>query len=371
MGQVRGAPAGRIGFQGPAAQRRAGGRVLSALSENWPVSLYDHFRPSYWADEAFDASTAQELKAAFAAFASHLSERRWNETVFQFYLNNKVYYRSKYAQSPAPWIFDEPVHTQDFWAVRWFGLLWRQAVEAAAGDAKLWYRADISWGQYGRNLLWGVTDIEYIGGNNAQKTRMKQDEFMLSRKAYFAEYGTANRVDQPNTQPALWCLAAWAKGATGVLPWQTIGSKDAWKKAEQTALFYPHPEGPVPSVRLKAFSRGQQDVEYLQLLSDSVKAPRHAVAGWLKTHLALGENYYKLDPEDAGTAEYKGVSAPDLWKLRQRVGAFLSARAPPYRRSIVEPAQPQLNPDRMPDIGYVSPAPVVESYKPVCDGFRP
>jgi hypothetical protein len=341
------------------------------FSENWPVSLYEHFRPSYWADEAFGPRYSQELKAAFGAFARHLGERGWKETVFQFYLNNKVYFRGKFQHSSAPWVFDEPIHTQDFWAVRWYGLLWRQAVEAAAADAMLWYRADISWGQYGRNLLWGVTDIEYIGGNNAQKTRMKQDELLLGRKAYFAEYGTANRIDQPNTQPALWCLSAWAKGATGVLPWQTIGGRDAWKKAEQTALFYPHPQGPMPSVRLKAFTRGQQDVEYLELLSFTLKAPRSAVADWLKENLPLAESYYKTDTEDAGTSEYKDVTALDVWRLRQRVGAFLSAKAPPYRRSLVEWKNPRWSEDILPEVGYASPAPAVESYKPVCDAFRP
>jgi hypothetical protein len=295
----------------------------------------------------------------------------WEDTIFQFYLNNKIYHRKKYHRASAPWVFDEPINTQDFWALRWYGLLWQESVQPVRGNANMWYRADISRTQYGRNSLWGIMDVEYIGGNTAQKTRMKRDEDILHGKSYFAEYGTANRIEDPNTQPVLWCLSAWSKGAMGVLPWQTIGTKRSWERAEQTALFYPTPQGPLPSVRLKAFRRGQQDVEYLQLLCDVLKVPRHAVADWLKGQIELKEQYYKTSQQDAGTAVYGDISAMQLWELRYRIGKFLSAKAPPYRRSLVDWKQPQWDPARLPDVGYVEPAPPVDSLVPDCDRFRP
>ena len=64
----------------------------------------------------------------------------------------------------------------------------------------------------------GVMDIEYIGGNNAQKTRMKHDEQVLLGKSHFAEYGNANKIEMPNIQPTVWCLSAWSRGAIGILP---------------------------------------------------------------------------------------------------------------------------------------------------------
>ena len=41
------------------------------FNENWPVSLYEHYRPSYWADEAFTEEYKKSLRSAFAAFARH------------------------------------------------------------------------------------------------------------------------------------------------------------------------------------------------------------------------------------------------------------------------------------------------------------
>ena len=104
------------------------------------------------------------------------------------------------------------------------------------------------------------------------------------------EYGSTNAVEGSNVQPAAWCLDAWSLGADGVIPWQTVGNSDSWKQADELALFYPHPaqDGPgrsgpgeqptpIPSIRLKSYRRGQQDVEYLTLWSQLHGQPRWAV----------------------------------------------------------------------------------------------
>jgi len=340
------------------------------FSENWPVNIFEHYKPSYWADEAFTDQYQEELKKAYAAFAKHCNEKRWHDTIFQFYLNNKIRHRKNFRQSSAPWIFDEPVNTQDFWALRWYGLLWRMAVHPVMGNAKMWYRADISYTQFARDTLRNITDVEYLGGNNAQKTRMKQDEQILWGKSRFSEYGTANKIEESNIQPVLWCLSAWSKGAIGVLPWQTIGGKNCWKTAEQTALFYPHPEGPRPSVRLKAFTRGQQDVEYLTLFCDVYKTPRFAVAKWLGKIIDLKGNIRKSSVGDAGTATYDKGDVVELWKLRYRIGRMLSERGPEYKQALINRDTPQWETKSLPDIGYVPMSPEVEAYKPDCDNFK-
>ena len=79
-------------------------------------------------------------------------------------------------------------------------------------------------------------------------------------------------------------------GTDGVIPWQTVGTADSWKQADELALFYPHPAKtspavrrqasrslPIPSIRLKSYRRGQQDVEYLTLWSQLHDQPRWAV----------------------------------------------------------------------------------------------
>jgi hypothetical protein len=259
------------------------------------------------------------------------------------------------------------MNTQDFWALRWFGLLWKEAVDPVKGKAKMWYRGDISFSQYGRNILSGVMDVKYLGGNTPQKTRMELDE-QTRWPHSFAEYGSANPIYAPNTQPVLWCLKAWGDGASGVLPWQTIGSEDCWKTAEQTALFYPSPEGPMPSVRLKAFRQGQQLVEYLHLYQRLRKVERRRMVAWLKDQINLEGKIYKGSSLDAGTRQFDANAAIPLWRATQQIGAAVSAEVcrTGLGKSPCDPVRRFSGKDALPDIGYTAVGPAVPPRQPDC-----
>ena len=339
------------------------------FNENWPIDIYANYTPSYWVEEALSADYRTALGNSFSAFAAHIRDRGWKDTIFEFYLNNKVYNRQKVQQSSAPWVFDEPVNTQDFWALRWYGGLWQEAVFPFRQDVALWFRADVSYSQYARNLLWGIMDVEYTGGNTPQKTRMKNDEWRLWERSHYFEYGSANKLEQANTQPVRWCLSAWSNGAIGVLPWQTIGNERSWETADQNALFYPNKNGPVPSVRLKAFTYGQQLVEYLTLFMKTYDLPRDVVADWLKSRLQIDDPVVKQSEQDAGTIMFDGVTPADIQLLRRQLGEMISAKSPPYQRALEDFMDSIPVKRRAPDLGYVHPGPEVESMKPACDQF--
>jgi hypothetical protein len=305
------------------------------FNENWPVSLFDHYTPSYWADTAFDKDYRNGLQQAFSLFAAHCAEKGWNDTEFQFYLNNKLQYRTKNRKSSAPWRFDEPVDIKDFFALRWYGELFHEAVAPYEQQARFVYRADISYSQFGGTLLQDVTDIDYLGGNTLQKTRMKEED-RLHRSGEFAEYGHVNPISGDSIQPVLWCVSAWSRGAKGVLPWQTIGNSKSWKKANRQALFYPRQEGVAPSLRLKAFTVGQQLVEYLVLFSQVNDHPSWWIAGVLQKELpGLQGNVQKHSFNDAGYYAFAGIDPEKLWNIRMRLGRMISRKSPPYRRALL------------------------------------
>jgi hypothetical protein len=336
------------------------------FNENWPVPIRPHYKPNYWADEAFDSAYARDYRAAAAAFARHISEKKWHTTAFEFYLNNKVFFRgrTKNRDILAPWILDEPANIQDFWALRWYGILFHQGADPVRGDARMWFRADVSRSAFSRNMLWGVLDMEVMGGANRQTLRMKRDEGHLWSPAHVMEYGTANDPRDANTQPVIWSLRAWSNGSQGVLPWQTIGESGAWETAEATCLFYPSAAGPLPSVRLKAFTRGQQDIEYLELLANLTGHPRAAIAAGLGQLVDLSGRLVKTGSEDAGTWRADQAAPQALWEMRTRVAAMLDARKPTYRRVVRHLPTPKTDMTRLPDIGYVTVAPPVPSTGP-------
>ena len=356
------------------------------VNENWPVDIYANYRKSYWVEEAMLPRYKAALGAAFAEFARHFDRRGWHDTIFQFYLNGKVYYKkgADFKRCSSPWIFDEPVATQDFWALRWYGAVFHQAVDPVRGAAKLWYRCDVSRTEFEREMLWGVQDIEVMGGANPQKVRMKRDEKALWGETYFTEYGSANDPADSNTQALAWSLAAWADGADGVLPWQTIGSEGSWSKGEKTCLFYPRPAhragptsgadapgagGPVPSVRLKAFRAGQQLVEYLTMLGDAYEQPRFAIIGGVRKLVDLRSNVVKTHADDAGTIRFGSADPAALWELRMRVGRMLDAKRPPYKRCVKPMPSPPTDMTRLPDVGYVSVGPIAP--RPARDDDEP
>jgi hypothetical protein len=79
----------------------------------------------------------------------------------------------------------------------------------------------------------------------------------------------------------------------------------------------------LPSLRLKGYRRGQQDVEYLTLLCKKLNRPRHDIEGLVRANLNLVSTNRTNSVEDAGTLHYEAVSAHDLWRFRMNIARAL------------------------------------------------
>ena len=332
------------------------------LNENWPLEIEDGFTGGYWVEEAIKPGYWQKFTEVSRRLADHIQDKQWTDTMFEFYLNNKVYHKKdRWSRSSAPWIFDEPMHTQDFWALRWFGLAFLEGVRDYRDEVKMMYRCDTSRPQWQRNLLNGVMDVNVVGGAFHEYER-----YVRQRKRQWGEiaynYGSPNEITESNVQPAGWCVDTWCRGLDGVLPWQTLGKAESWQKADTLSMFYPgkpvNRPGPHPSIRLKAFRRGQQDAEYLTILTQATGRTRDGVGQWALDELDLSPSFTQTNSEDAGVTHYSGLDPVDLWRLRTRVGEYLNRIAPPDRRKWKEFKPADRDPSRLPDnLGYVDPAP--------------
>ena len=309
------------------------------LNENWPMDHERHFRGGYWIESAYDEEYWREFRAAAARFAEHFAARRWTEPMFEFYLNNKVSFKAqregRWDITSAPWILDEPSNTQDFWALRRFGLEFWRGVAAHPG-ARFVFRADLSRPEWQRDLLDGVTSVEVVSG-----ILRTYHERVVKRASEFGNlvfmYGSANRLGTPNVMPAAWCVETWALGADGVVPWQTIGKPDAWQQPDPLALFYPTPNGPVPSLRLKSFRAGQQLVEYLTLYTALSGESRAAIGAAILAEPGLRATLEKKSEADAGGSLFGPEAPHSLTALRLRLGHWLQARSPAPRERWHDP----------------------------------
>ena len=303
------------------------------LNENWPMDHERHFKGGYWIESAYDDAYWTEFRAAAGRFADHIAARRWTEPMFEFYLNNKVYFKqqrdNRWDGCSAAWIFDEPMNTQDFWALRRFGAEFWEGVAGRPGIHMV-YRADISRPEWQRDLFDGVVTSEVVNG----VLRTYRDRVMGRARRFgtlVSMYGSANPIGTSNATSAAWCVETWALGADGVVPWQTIGTADAWKKPDDLAVFYPTPEGPVPSLRLKAFRAGQQLVEYLTIYCAVSGETRDAVGAAVLALPGLPATMRKASEDDAGSSAFRPEAHPSLGSLRHRIGTWLDAQAPAPR----------------------------------------
>jgi hypothetical protein len=281
--------------------------------------------------------------------------------VFEFCLNNKVYFKQqrggRWDGSSAAWIFDEPMNTQDFWALRRFGLEFWQAV-ASFTSSRMAYRADISRPEWQRDLLDGITNVEVVSGT----LRTYRDR-VISRARDFGNevymYGAANQIGTPNSMPAAWCVETWALGADGVVPWQTIGKANAWTTPDHLSLFYPSEAGPLPSIRLKAFRAGQQLVEYLTMYAAESGQGRDAVGTAVLALPGMRAALEKKSETDAGTSLFGSDARATLASLRLALAKWLHERAPTPRDQWHDPRPGRHDASRVRDI-HPLPPPTLE-----------
>jgi len=315
------------------------------LFENWPTPMDGNYNGDYWADRAFPESYKRDFIEVSRQFARHFNEKGWNDTIFQCFFNGKNNFKQAgWSHGTCPWLLDEPANFQDFWALRFFGELFHQGIDLGPpGNAKLLFRADISRPQWQRDSLDGVLDYNVVGGGAFRQ----YNRMVMDRKQQFGQivipYGGSNDPADSNVQPLAWCIDSWSLGGDGVLPWQTIGEESSWKKADALSLFYPGQpaglNGPVPSIRLKSYLRGEQDVEYLTILAAAEKQSRDQMA--LRVRAALNLSGQKhgtgfTGGEDAGVIDFGSLRPQDLWALRVRIGQFLNAAHPKPTRKIVD-----------------------------------
>ena len=268
-------------------------------------------------------------------------------------------------------MLDEPASFQDYWAIRYFARAFHEGINQAGRAAdeerrsqfrapRLVFRADVSRPQWRRDSLDGLLDYHVVGSAMRAYPRL-----VYERKRIFGEivleYGSTNPIEGSNVQPAGWCIDAWSMGTDGIIPWQTVGTADSWKRADELALFYPYRTQigqdrsiksesgrPIPSIRLKAYRRGQQDVEYLTLWSQLRGEPRWAVGKQVRGALKLAGTRQAsglIGGEDAGRIDYTRLRPRDLWGLRAAIAQDLSSARPAARNKLVDFRTPRRDAD--------------------------
>lgn len=289
--------------------------------ESWPLHVRQFFNGNPDAYLAFAehpeyAKTFSNILAEFIAIAH---KQGWDQTGFQLYLNNKGSLKDT---NKAPWILDEPTDCWDYRALAYYADL-TQKTKGPTCPIKLNYRIDISRPEFDRSQLMSKANLWVVSSDALRHYgRLVRDRSRTTNEIIWA-YGTSNDPAVSNRQTLAWVLWAWRNGATGVVPWQTINADgSALKNADQLGVFIydKQPDGSIavrPSLRLKAYLRAQQDIEYLNMAMGKSGITRSQIHRLFDHCLRLDARFNKTSTEDAGTAEYADLSLDNFRRLRE------------------------------------------------------
>ncbi|MFQ6047745.1 MAG: hypothetical protein ACE5K7_00090, partial [Phycisphaerae bacterium] len=224
------------------------------------------------------------------------------------------------------WLLDEPNHRDDVRAISFFGYLLKRQL-GAYRDVPIILRTDISRVFWIRDLLAGQIDLNCISRRFFDKNRYLLDNRDRFGRTYW-NYASTNHPRETNVTMRAWCWKVWLLGGDGLLPWNAVrGGLRAWDQAERLTVFYVGKRfgknEPFPSLRLKAYRRGQQDVEYLIMLAGKHGWDRDAVTQAVSRALKLPSTVEVSFPEDAGAIRFQRLDDGELEQVRLRVARAL------------------------------------------------
>ena len=209
------------------------------------------------------------------------------------------------------WLMDEPNHRDDVRAASLLAYLLQRGL-AKHANVPILLRTDISRVEWIRDLMAGQIDLNCVSQHFFDKNHYLRNDLPRFGKQFW-HYATTNHPRESNVAMRAWCLRVWLKGGEGIVPWNTVRGAEAWNKAEPLSVFYVGSkfgkDKPFGSLRLKAYRRGQQDIEYLTLLAKHAGWDRDAVTKAVSGALDLSSGTFRqTDEEDAGSINLPGVN---------------------------------------------------------------
>ncbi|MCX7935659.1 MAG: DUF4091 domain-containing protein, partial [Planctomycetota bacterium] len=286
--------------------------------ESWPLHVRAFFNGDPDAYRAFASHPeyARTFVAILQDFIRTAQAAKW-EAGFQVYLNNKGSLREK---EKAPWVLDEPASYWDYRALAYYADLVRQA-KGERCPINLRYRLDISRPEFARGELDGKADLWVVSTSAMKAYQRLVNDRMEQEKLQVWLYGAPSPAEETSRAIHAWALECYRLGASGLVPWQTVvRDPRALAEADPLALFILDSSSgrtrALSSLRLKAFRRGQQDIEYLELLRQRRNLTRPQMALFMDRFLPLSSQVRQADEADAGTAQYDNLSPEAFRALR-------------------------------------------------------
>jgi hypothetical protein len=312
------------------------------LQENWPtpmteykwndVKWEEHWKVAGTIEEGFSQKYKDQWVAVAKEYQRHIIEKKW-KTSFQAYMNNKYLYK-KYddkkrhmTEGSSFWLLDEPMHIDDYMALAFYGRMVREAQNG--NRLNMIHRVDVSRPEWGRDTLDRLVDLNDTGGHAKFKEWL--EDWRERYDQHIWTYGGTPNLTVSALAIELRAVDLFTHGAEGFVPWKTTGPDNSWTEFTDTTIFYTGKpvgvNGPCASLRLKAFRKGEQDVEYIWLMGERRRLlndpDRRAISMLIAPYIQAKRDEAVLDEYGATSDVFDGLKPEMLEVLRRSVAGEL------------------------------------------------
>lgn len=268
-------------------------------------------------EDGFSDAWKQSAAAVATDYRRHFEAKGWTNTQFQIFANNKLF-KSEYPSSL--WTLDEPSFGRDFRAL---GFLYRTFKRPFAGTPlDIVARGDVSRPEWQGDRLDGACDLSVVSGAIYECQPLIQRR-MHEQGAHYWFYGGSPSPKADGSQVVAVYVRNWAMGCEGGLAYWTSFHGSSWDEPDDLALVlgaaHDYPGHAVPTHRLSATRRAQQDIELLNLLAKRPGWSRERVARALAASLNLASKVETSGADDPGRAHFAGITAESLAGIRGAV----------------------------------------------------
>ena len=318
------------------------------FNESWPMNIHDYYKVKVTTDaypdcvnehmklcgniyDDFKTGYREGIKSVMKDFIWHYEEKGWHNVEFQYFFNNKHFYKQKGIHDNFPfgeglawwlatettpndgsasswWLLDEPHYRVDWEAIEFYATILREAQSETNGGKMIKFRADLSCFNHAFDFLDGLLDTNVTGGTFARY----REDILRKRKRVFGEeywpYGGWRGIGDDNGDGVIWILDTYLQGSRGLVPWYNFALDINYEEADNCAILYPAKrfgkDTAYVSMRLKA---GRKALELVKLLEAFKKAfgysdkqLRHYVTSFVSLS---GKNVF-THTADAGTTVY-------------------------------------------------------------------
>ena len=189
-------------------------------------------------------------------------------------------------------------------------------------------RGDVSRPATQGDRLDGAIDLSVVSGAIYSCQPLIQRR-MREQGARYWFYGGSPAPEVNGSQVVALYIRNWTMGCEGGLAYWTSFHGSSWDKPDDMALVLSgangYPDRAVPTHRLSASRRAQQDIELFNLLAKRPGWSRQRVAQALGASLNLATKIESANADDPGKAQFTGVTAEALAGIRQAVVQALTA----------------------------------------------